>query len=133
MSSLQSYYFINEFWKWLIALSLYIYWSRASRMFWLHFCTWRASEQVFLSKAYEFQRRNFIGLSLVRESTKRLRLVPPNAKCVSAHAHFILFREKMATAAKQAKTEDKNGAENADEQAGMDAFDTVCFLTLFSN
>lgn len=39
-------------------------------------------------------------------------------KFPTAHAHIVLFRENMATAAKQAKTEEKNGAENADEQAG---------------
>lgn len=61
--------------------------------------------------------------SLVRtsmaETLEPVRQIPRNAKCLGAHAHFSLFRENMATTAKQAKTDEKNGAENADEQAGM--------------
>jgi hypothetical protein len=47
-----------------------------------------------------------------------LYLIACSSFLSNAHAPVILFREKMATTAKQAKTEEKNGAENADEQAG---------------
>ena len=40
----------------------------------------------------------------------------------NAHASIDLFREKMATTAKQAKTEEKNGADTADEQAGKSPY-----------
>ncbi|XP_052222167.1 protein SET-like [Dreissena polymorpha] len=59
------------------------------------------------------------------ETLEPVRQIPRNAKCLGAHAHFSLFRENMATTAKQAKTDEKNGAENADEQADKEQQEAI--------
>lgn len=74
--------------------------------------------QAFFQLQQHFDFTQSHWLLKRRRCKSTISEITARGKNCSAHAHIVLFREKMATAAKQAKTEEKNGAENADEQAG---------------